>query len=154
MDAQHRDWNVQRLNEAKTLRAKAPIAAQYEDCMQSFDRLRASLRARLPDHDTRSLSGKDDFESGLPVAGVRDQSSATRHLFVLAENCVTDFIIWGNEAGAVSRALDHALRRSNKLSTTVLQHLEALHGILFKGKCDPLEVCSVVLVAIDIASNR
>jgi hypothetical protein len=106
MDLQLAGWKALRDQECKELRAKAPIAAQFEDCSQLLSRLCATLTSSLPTSEQISL---------------------------LAEDCETKLKIWGHDAGADSRALDHALRDSLRLRETTAQLLEELREILIHG---------------------
>jgi len=67
------------------MRAKAPLAAQFEDCLQASERLSDSLQANRPN------------------------SSDLREL---ARLCTNNLRRWGHESGASSRALDYALKCS------------------------------------------
>ena len=99
-------WKAHRDQEYRELRAKAPIAARFEDCLQLLGRLSATLTASLPESEQIAL---------------------------LAEDCETKFKIWGHDAGANSRALDHALRDSSRLGEATVQLLDDLREILIHG---------------------
>lgn len=91
----------------RLLRAKGPIAAQLEDCTQLLHRLSASLEACLP---------------------------VSEKLYTSADDSLMKLILWGNEVGANSRALDHALRRSRQLNETTLENLSDLYIAVEKGQ--------------------
>ena len=85
----------------------APIAAHFEDCLQSFERLYATL-------ESRQLGGKD------MVAAV--------------DGSLGEFRIWGNDTGAPDGLLDHALRKSSHLQKAVKDLLVDLLSTLRSSK--------------------
>jgi hypothetical protein len=91
----------------RAVRAKAPLAANFEDCLQVFDRLRATIQ-----------SNKKDFEN--------------EH--TLGEDCYSKLRSWGYNSGASSRALDHRLRKPSRLKTTTLELLVELQSKLQEGE--------------------
>lgn len=82
----------------------APIAAEYEDCQDCFSRLHDALK------EHPSLFDLD-----------------------LAEENLAKFLSWGNETGAMSRSLDHSLRKSSTLQKKTLELLSILHSTLEEG---------------------
>lgn len=96
----------------RAVRAKAPLAANFEDCLQAFDRLRATIQA-----NKRDL--KDEY--------------------ILGEDCYSRLRSWGYDSGASSRALDHRLRKSAQLVAATLDLLEELYSILVEGKQNLLQ---------------
>ncbi|KAG4442072.1 hypothetical protein IFR05_002466 [Cadophora sp. M221] len=98
----HEDSKALRSQQNQAVRAKAPIAAEFEDCIQSFDRLCATIRVNEP--------GPDEA--------------------VIAEDCRSRLTLWGHESGASGRKLDHALRRSFSLRTATLELLRDLQATL------------------------
>jgi hypothetical protein len=91
----------------RAVRAKAPLAANFEDCLQTFDRLRATIH-----------SSKKDLED--------------EH--ILGEDCYSRLRSWGHDSGASSRALDHRLRKSSQLGSTTLELLVELQSVLQEGE--------------------
>ncbi|KAH8746034.1 hypothetical protein BGZ57DRAFT_777998 [Hyaloscypha finlandica] len=91
----------------RAVRANAPLAANFEDCLQAFDRLRATI-----------YSSKKDLE---------DEHN-------LGEDCYSRLRTWGHDSGASSRALDHRLRKSPQLGTSTLDLLAELQSILQEGE--------------------
>ncbi|KAH8596651.1 hypothetical protein B0O99DRAFT_705975 [Bisporella sp. PMI_857] len=85
----------------------APIAAAFEDCVQLFEQLCASLEAGTP-----SWTG--------PHTELADLFSTLR--------------TWGHDTGASSRSLDHRLRKASTLQAQVLELFEALQNELGTGK--------------------
>ncbi|KAK4201003.1 hypothetical protein QBC40DRAFT_264559 [Triangularia verruculosa] len=84
------------------VRAKAPLAAHFEDCTQALQQLHSAINANPS------------------VANLRD----------LAERCLSKLTSWGHDTGASSRRLDHALRwtKGPQQSTQLL--LEGLHSLI------------------------
>lgn len=66
----------------------APIAAHFENCLQYFERLSASL-------ESRPFGEKDIYST--------------------VDGCLSEFRMWGNDTGAPEGLLDHALRKSSRL---------------------------------------
>ncbi len=97
----------QRLKESRGLRAKAPVAAQFEDCFQAFRQLSDVLHACRPD--------KDDLHK-------------------LASDCKNKLKAWGHESGASSRALDYALKASPQLEHNTNRLLADMYSVLEQGK--------------------
>lgn len=100
---------AQRLKENHNLRAKAEVAAQFEDCVQAFQQLSDSLQG--------------------------DQSNA--ELRIVSNDYGIQLKIWGDDSGASSRALDHALRSSLVIKKQTLGLLENLHSLLVQGELCP-----------------
>ncbi|KAE9378878.1 hypothetical protein N431DRAFT_478014 [Stipitochalara longipes BDJ] len=92
-----------RNRQTRAVRAKAPLAANFEDCLQAFDRLRATIQ-----------SSKKDLEDE----------------YILGEDCYSRLKNWGQHSGASSRALDHRLRKCSELGTATLDLLSELGSIL------------------------
>ncbi|KAI0127980.1 hypothetical protein BJ170DRAFT_397576 [Xylariales sp. AK1849] len=88
---------------SRALRAKAPVAARFEDCLQAFGRLCTALRANLP---------------------------ASEHVDSLADDCMFRLISWGHDSGASNRMLDHKLRRSSRPRDNTLDLLKELDVIV------------------------
>ncbi|KAH8649070.1 hypothetical protein BX600DRAFT_109938 [Xylariales sp. PMI_506] len=93
---------AERLKKSRGLRAKAPIAAQFEDCLQAFQQLSDALAV----------------------------NHSASQLHKASRRCRTKFRLWGDDTGASSRALDYALRDSSMLESQTLALLRDLHSIL------------------------
>ena len=104
------------------LRARAPIAGQYEDCIQAFDKLSSALKA--------CRMRFENAETKKEYAKAKKQLEET---FNLTDEGMTKLQVWDNDLGASSQALDHALRGSSRLSTTAIGHLVELHEVLTRG---------------------
>ncbi|KAI1845649.1 hypothetical protein JX266_008260 [Neoarthrinium moseri] len=97
-----RSKKAQRLKEARGLRAKAPVAAHFEDCVQAFQRLSDSIQV--------------------------NQSNSELHQ--IAEDSAIRLKLWGEGSQASSRSLDYALRNSSILKRQTLRLLKDLHSTL------------------------
>jgi hypothetical protein len=98
-------WHSVGSNSRRKLQVQsAPIAAEFEDCQNCFSRLREALK------EHPSLFDLD-----------------------LAEENLAKFLAWGNETGAMSRSLDHSLRKSSVLQKKTLELLTILHSTLDEG---------------------
>ena len=97
-----------RTKEAQQFRAKGPLAAQFEDCVQALKRLFAALSANA------SISEQ------IPI-------------YTRTERCMSRLISWGHDSGASSRVLDHNLRRSSKPRNLTLRLLKELHENVHHG---------------------
>jgi hypothetical protein len=86
----------------QNLRARAPLAAQFEDCAQAVKQAHAALNA-----DT-------SVEKQTPLRA-------------LIGRCLGRLVTWGHETGASSRLLDHSLRRASKPRDNTLTLLKELH---------------------------
>jgi len=86
----------------QTLRAKAPLAAQFEDCAQAVKQVHSALNT---------------------------DPSVEKHtsLHALVGRCLGRLTTWGHETGASSRLLDHSLRRASRLRNNTLTLLQDLH---------------------------
>jgi hypothetical protein len=84
----------------------APLAAKFEACQQCFARLCVVLK----EHPT--LFDLD-----------------------LAEESLAKFRAWGNDTGAITRSLDHTLRKASAHQKKTLELLTALHSTLTEGMC-------------------
>jgi hypothetical protein len=84
----------------------APVAAKFEDCHQYFNRLCVALK------EYASPSDAD-----------------------LAEDSFARFLGWGNDTGATTRSLDHALRKASGHQKKTLELLTNLHSTLVEGMC-------------------
>jgi hypothetical protein len=82
----------------------APLAAKFEDCQQWFDKLCIALK------EHPSLCNLD-----------------------LAEESLAKFRAWGNDTGAVSRSLDHTLRKASAHQKKTLELLTTLHSTLLES---------------------
>lgn len=81
----HSDW---RRNKDSHAYETAPLAAMFEDCLQSFERL-CSIMAT--DEEAENAS------------------------YPMIDGSHSRFRQWGSETGAPNRSLDHALRKSSHL---------------------------------------
>jgi hypothetical protein len=81
----------------------APVAAKFEDCHNGFSKLCARLR---------------DSPSKIST---------------LADDNFAKFLAWGNDTGAVTRSLDHTLRKSSDLREVTLDLLKDLHMTILDG---------------------
>jgi hypothetical protein len=108
MDVREESKEV-RNRHSRAVRAKAPLAASFEDCLQAFDRLLATTNA-----NKQNLEDED----------------------ILAEDCCSRLKTWGHDSGASSRALDHRLRKSSQLATATSELLVELQSILQEGEQD------------------
>lgn len=102
-----RDSKAQRSQEKLALLVKAPIAVTLEDCLQSFGRLCAVLRTNKPAPDGLAKVADDNF---------------------------TRLASWGQESGASTNILDHALRFSSELKEQTLELLKDLCLVLEEGQ--------------------
>jgi hypothetical protein len=96
---------------ASLVRANAPIAAQYEDCLQSCEQLCSAMQTN---------------------------TSTWGEWYEIAEDDLERLRLWGDSTGASSRtintALDHTLRASSMLKTNALRLLTDLNDGLQQGK--------------------
>lgn len=97
-----------RTKEAQKLRAKAPLAAQFEDCAQAVRQLHTALNAN------------PSVSEQVPLR-------------ILIERCLRRLTSWGHDTGASSRALDHSLRRASKPRSSTLTLLKELHELVVQG---------------------
>lgn len=88
-------------------RERAPIAAEFEDCSQRFDRLNAVMEANESTWDPYQML-LNDYRSR--------------------------FMVWGHDTGAQSRTIDYTLRKSNRLQSKALYILEHLQESLQNSK--------------------
>ncbi|KAH8881119.1 hypothetical protein GQ53DRAFT_599373, partial [Thozetella sp. PMI_491] len=91
------------------LRARAPVAANLEDCIQAFAKLCSALDANR---------------------------SAAADAYITADNCRSRLISWGHESGASSNSLDQALRWSVELRHATLDLLRDLDRILSSSNAE------------------
>lgn len=84
----------------------APVAAHFENCLQYFERLSASLESR-------------------PSEG---------NIYSTVDGCLSEFRIWGNDTGAPEGLLDHALRKSSRLQKAAKDLLIDLYSTLRTSK--------------------
>jgi hypothetical protein len=103
-----RDREAQRL----LVRAKAPLAAQFEDCAEAVKQLHTALNANP------SLSEQTQLR-------------------ILIERCLRRLTSWGHDTGATSRVLDHSLRRASKPRSSTLTLLKELHELVVQGMFSP-----------------
>ncbi|KAH8678133.1 hypothetical protein BX600DRAFT_507102 [Xylariales sp. PMI_506] len=89
--------------------ARPGIAALREDCSQSLDCICNALQAR-----------------------------GIQKVYILAENCRSNFIVWAVNVGADSRVLDHRLRRSPRLADEVAKSLDQLKTTLSQVRSEVL----------------
>jgi hypothetical protein len=85
----------------------APIAALFENCLQYFERLCATLESRQDD-------GKDMYSA--------------------VDGYLGEFRTWGNDTGAPDGLLDHALRKSSGLQQAAKDLLADLLSSLHTSK--------------------
>ncbi|KAH7028080.1 uncharacterized protein B0I36DRAFT_146973 [Microdochium trichocladiopsis] len=97
--ARTRKGLLKRLEEARGLRARAPIAAQFEDCSQAVQRLSGSLMVLDSDSDVHRL----------------------------ARDCAIRLNVWGHGSGASSRALDYSLKECPGIRQHTLNLLNDLN---------------------------
>lgn len=90
------------------VRRSTPIAAGFEDCLQLFEQLVSAMEA-----DSTTWKPAE-------VVPLKDEFSRLR--------------AWGNDTGASSRSLDHALRKASKLQRQVSDLLDELRDNTQKGK--------------------
>ena len=82
----------------------APVAAKFEDCHQCFARLCVALQEHPSTSDLN-----------------------------LAEESLAKFLAWAEDTGALTRALDHTLRKASDIHEMVLELLATLHSTLIEG---------------------
>lgn len=85
----------------------APIAAHFENCLQHFERLYATLQS--------SQSGGEDMLSAVDCS-------------------LSEFRVWGNDTGAPEGLLDHGLRKSSHLQNAAKDLLTDLLSTLCTSK--------------------
>lgn len=103
---------------ASKARRNAPVAAEFEECIQLFQQICSSMEA-----DSIMWS-----EAQLPL-----------------DDGFAKLRAWGNDTGATSWALDHALRKSSRLHQQLLDLLQDLRDELQKGQNEFIslyELCS------------
>jgi len=98
---------AERIQQSHVLRAKAPIAARFEDCSQTSVQLTYALQA--------NRQGSDE-------------------LLALAQRCTDRLGFWGDDSGASSRVLDYALVCSPTLMRQTDALLVDLSSTLEKGR--------------------
>lgn len=89
------------------VRRSTPIAAGFEDCLQLFEQLVSAMEA-----DSTTWKPAE-------VVPLKDDFSKLK--------------AWGNETGASSRSLDHALRKASKLQQQVSELLDELRENTQRG---------------------
>jgi hypothetical protein len=109
-------------DEILALRAMAPIAGQFEECVQVFDKLSSALEA--------CRRGIEEWFNKKQHVGAKHQLKET---LTLLDEAVTKFKTWDRDLSASSRALDHALRGSSQMSKITVGHLQELHEVIVKG---------------------
>ncbi|KAK4166348.1 hypothetical protein QBC43DRAFT_313485 [Cladorrhinum sp. PSN259] len=122
--------------EADTLRAKAPLAAQFEDCAEAIKQLHAALNAHtsvseqeLPTQQKES----HEFANSDNTAQCEREPSKVDPLRILVDKCQQRLKSWGHDTGASSRLLDHSLRWSSKPRNSTLTLLKELHGLVVQA---------------------
>jgi hypothetical protein len=90
----------------RDLRAKAPLAAQFEDCLQACHKLSVALQ----------------------------DESARSKLFEVCKYCEARLNVWGDESGASSRDLDYVLRNSPLVKNQTLRLLGDFQRSLDEGE--------------------
>ncbi|EFX01952.1 nb-arc and tpr domain containing protein [Grosmannia clavigera kw1407] len=118
---------ARKLQESRGLRARAPVAAQFEDCFQAFVQLYDSLQANSCNFDSTPSLPPENGADEIP-------------LHERAEYCRRTFSAWGNDSGASSRALDHALKESPSLMQQTLYLLGELSTTLERTKARVLQI--------------
>lgn len=98
-------YRALRKHNQQSLPQTAPIAAKFEDCQQSFERLCIVVR-----------SNGDEANSAL------------------VEDSYGKFLAWGKDSGASDRSVDHGLRKSSGLAGRTLELLVALFSKLEQGR--------------------
>jgi hypothetical protein len=98
---------AERIQQSHVLRAKAPIAARFEDCSQASIQLTDALQA--------NRQGADELRT-------------------LAQRCKDRLGFWGDDSGASSRVLDYALACSPTLMRQTDVLLVDLSSTLEKGR--------------------
>jgi hypothetical protein len=88
-------------------RKNAPIAAEFEECVQLYYQLCSSMEA-----DSMMWS-----DAQIPL-----------------DDGFSKFRAWGNDTGACTWSLDHALRKSSRLQQQVLDLLRDLREELQRGE--------------------
>lgn len=116
-------------DEVLAARARAPIAGQFEDCMQDFEKLTSALEA--------CRRGLEEWFTKKVPATARPRLKETLNSL---DEAVTKFKTWDRDLSASNRVLDHALRGCSRMSTTTVGLLEELDEALVKGKCFKLTV--------------
>lgn len=97
---------TQRQKDSQDLRARALVAAHYEDCFQASSQLYDTLEANRPDSDD---------------------------LFKLAQECKNRLRWWAEDTGASSRLLDYALKDSPALALQTKGLLKDLSEVITQG---------------------
>ena len=97
---------LKKLEQARGLRARAPIAAQFEDCSQSIQRLSEPLMVHDADSDVHRL----------------------------ARECLIRLNKWGHGSGASTRALDYSLKECPGIRQHTLDLLKDLNECIETGK--------------------
>ncbi|KAK0711893.1 hypothetical protein B0H67DRAFT_555798 [Lasiosphaeris hirsuta] len=100
---------VDRQELTRGLRAKAPLAAQFEDCFQASIQLTDALQANRPHSDELQVRR-------------------------LAQDCKDKLRVWGDDSGASSRALDYALKCSPAVVRQTKDLLTDLDKALHQAK--------------------
>jgi hypothetical protein len=105
MDARNTIYRGPRGQERlRSLAKAAPVAAKFEDCYNSFNRLCVELRGRSPS----------------AISALVDENYAK-------------LLAWGNDTGAATRSLDHMLRKASDLREGTLDLLRDLHELIREG---------------------
>ncbi|KAK3357865.1 nb-arc and tpr domain-containing protein [Lasiosphaeria hispida] len=102
---------VDRQELSRGLRAKAPLAAQFEDCFQASIQL-----TQLTDALQASRPHSDELQ--------------VHHL---TQDCKDKLRVWGDDSGASSRALDYALKCSPNVVRQTEDLLTDLHEVLHQA---------------------
>ncbi len=91
----------------------APIAAHFENCLQRFEQLCATL-------ESRQLGGNSMYSA--------------------VDGCLSEFRRWGDDTGAAEGLLDHSLRKSSRLQQATKDLLTDLLSTLQTSKILIFEV--------------
>lgn len=106
-------YRALRRTERFRLPQTAPIAATFEDCHQSFQRL------------------------SIVVTSISDDVSESNTV----QEIFRRFLAWGYDSGASKRTLDRGLRNSSNLSRGTLDLLRSLYTTLNEGIPKEFAIC-------------
>ena len=107
MDGQGETSDIVRNRNSTHVYQRAPIAARFEECLQYFERLSS-------------------------MTEIYDEADSASNFSI--ESAFSQFRQWGNDTGAQSRLLDHALRKATQLVQATNHMLDDLLSALHIGK--------------------
>lgn len=107
MELEVKTTSAMRKQERDQARGIVPISAHFENCLQHFERLCATL-------DSRQYGGK--------------------YMYSAVDGYLSEFRMWGNDTGAPDGLLDHALRKSSRLQKATKDLLIDLLSTLHTSK--------------------